>query len=113
MEGRGMKEISGSSRRMYIRSTADILEKWNDICNADITPNCNDMRNTADMNKLNEIFRLPGQSRQAKIISSCRLRLATKEEKNKIATQPCITGSRRLRYASPKFFLTPKRGCSE
>ena len=42
MEGRGMKEISGSSRRMYIRSTADILEKWKDIC-------------IADMNKLNAI----------------------------------------------------------
>ena len=24
MEGRGMKEISGSSRRLYIRSTADM-----------------------------------------------------------------------------------------
>ena len=51
-----MKEISGSSRRMYIRSTADMVQKWKDICNADITPNCNDMRNTADMNKLYEIL---------------------------------------------------------
>ena len=53
-----MKEISGSSRRMYIRSTADMVQKWKDICNADITPNWNDMRNTADMNKLYEIARL-------------------------------------------------------
>jgi len=52
MEGRGMKEISGLSRRMYIRSIADMVQKWKDICNADITPNWNDMRNTVDMNKL-------------------------------------------------------------
>ena len=44
MEGRGMKETSGSSRRMYIRSTADITPNWNDI------------RNTAYMNKLCEII---------------------------------------------------------
>ena len=55
MEGRGMKEISVSSRRMYKRSTADMVQKWKDICNADITPNWNDIRNTADMNKLYEI----------------------------------------------------------
>jgi hypothetical protein len=30
MEGRGMKETSGSSRRMYIRSTAD-MNKLGDI----------------------------------------------------------------------------------
>ncbi len=53
-----MKEISGSSRRMYIRSTVDMVQKWKDICNADITPNCNDMRNTADMNKLSEIHEI-------------------------------------------------------
>ena len=56
MEGREMKETSGSSRRMYIRSTADILRKCKDICNADITPNWNDIRNTAYMNKLCEII---------------------------------------------------------
>ncbi|MHA1541916.1 MAG: hypothetical protein ACTSQH_02970 [Candidatus Hodarchaeales archaeon] len=55
MEERGMKEISGSSRRMYIRSTADMVQKVKNICNADITPNWNDMRNTADMNKLSEM----------------------------------------------------------
>ena len=35
MEGRGMKDTSGSSGRMYIHSTGDI------------TPNCSDIRNTA------------------------------------------------------------------
>jgi len=47
-----MKETFGSSRRMYIRRTADILQKCKDICNADITPNRNDMRNTAYINEL-------------------------------------------------------------
>ena len=56
IEGRGMKKTSGSSRRMYMRSTADILQIWKDICNADITPNCNDMRSTADMNELSAMI---------------------------------------------------------
>ena len=40
MEGRVMKKTSGSSRRMYIRSIADIITNWND------------MESTSDINKL-------------------------------------------------------------
>ena len=35
--------------------------------------------------ELNKIFRLPGQSRQAKIIQTCRLRLTKTKEKKKCA----------------------------
>jgi len=38
---------------MYdIRNTADIPLKWEDICNADITPNRRYMRSIADIPKL-------------------------------------------------------------
>jgi len=40
---------------MYIRSTSDILPKGKDIRNLYIPPNWNDMRNIADITKLNEI----------------------------------------------------------
>jgi len=49
-----MKKTSGSSRRMYIHRTEDILQKYKDLCNADITLNCNDMQSIADMNKLDK-----------------------------------------------------------
>ena len=40
---------------------------------------------TSDIPKLGEIFRLPGQSRQAKIIQTCRLRLTnTKRRKRNV-----------------------------
>jgi len=44
-----IKKMKGanSSKWMYMRSTADISLKWNDVCNADITPNqCNKYSNT-------------------------------------------------------------------
>ncbi|RJS72878.1 hypothetical protein CW714_04010 [Methanophagales archaeon] len=44
-----------SSRRMYIRSTSDILPKCKDMRNWYISPNWNDMRSIADMNELSEI----------------------------------------------------------
>ncbi len=43
-----------SSRRMYIRNTADIPPKWEDIRNADIMPNRSDICNTADIPTLGE-----------------------------------------------------------
>ncbi len=39
MKRRKIKEIGGSSRRMYIRNVADIPPKWKGIRNADIMPN--------------------------------------------------------------------------
>ncbi len=42
MKRRKIKEIGGSSRRMYIRN-ADIMPNWSDICN------------TADIPELSEI----------------------------------------------------------
>ena len=46
-----MKEAN-SSKCMYMRSTADISLKWNDIRNADITPNQDYMQSIADILKL-------------------------------------------------------------
>ena len=48
-----MKEEE-SSKCLYIRSTTDILLKWKDMRNADITPNQRDMRSIADIPKLGE-----------------------------------------------------------
>jgi hypothetical protein len=39
---------------MHIRSTSDILLKWEDIQNSCILPNWDDMRNIADITKLSE-----------------------------------------------------------
>ena len=55
MKGRKIKEKEGSSRGMYIRSTSDILTKGKDIRNSYIPPIWNDMRNIADITKLNSI----------------------------------------------------------
>lgn len=55
MRGRGIKGIGSSYRRMYIRNTADIPQKWKDIRNADIMPNWSDICNTADIPKLYEM----------------------------------------------------------
>lgn len=55
MIGKRFGEKGVSSRGMYIRSTSDILPKWNDIRNSYILPNWNDMRSIADITKLNEI----------------------------------------------------------
>jgi hypothetical protein len=46
------KEIGGSSRRMYIGSTSDMLPKWKDIRNSYILPNWDDMRSIVDISKL-------------------------------------------------------------
>ena len=55
MKGRKIKEIGGSSRGMYIRNIADIIQKWNDIRIADIIPNWSYIRSTADIRKLYKI----------------------------------------------------------
>ena len=47
---------ANSSKWMYMRSTADIPLKWNDICNADIIPNRSYMRSIADIPKLSAIM---------------------------------------------------------
>ena len=44
MKGWEIKEISSSSRGMYIRNIADIIPNWKDICN------------TADIPELAEMF---------------------------------------------------------
>ncbi len=49
---------ANSSKWMYMRSTADIPLKWNDICNADIIPNRSYMRSIADIPKLYEMANL-------------------------------------------------------
>jgi len=36
--GRRIKEIEGSSKGMYIRSTSDILPKWKDMRNIEDIP---------------------------------------------------------------------------
>lgn len=68
-----------------------------------------DIRNKSSfIHELNKIFRIPGQSRQAKIISSCRLRLTKptgKDNTNQIASQPCITTVKRLAKRDPTFLL--------
>jgi len=55
MKGRKIKEKGGSAIVMYLRSTSDILPKGKDIRNSYIPPNRNDMRNIADITKLNSI----------------------------------------------------------
>jgi len=55
MKGRKIKEKGGSTIVMYLRSTSDILPKGKDIRNSYIPPNRNDMRNIADITKLNSI----------------------------------------------------------
>ncbi|NQE06823.1 hypothetical protein C5S32_13205 [ANME-1 cluster archaeon GoMg1] len=54
MIGKRSGEKNFSSRGMYIRSTSDILPKWEDIRSSCIPPNWNDMRNIADIPKLGE-----------------------------------------------------------
>jgi hypothetical protein len=54
MEGKKIEEIEGSAIEMHIRSTSDILPKWEDIRNSFIPPNWDDMRSIADITKLYE-----------------------------------------------------------
>ena len=57
----GEKKIS--SRGMHIRSTSDILPKWEDIRNSYIPPNWNDMRSITDIPKISEIGLIQGNER--------------------------------------------------
>jgi hypothetical protein len=47
---------ANSSKWMYMRSTADISLKWNDIRNAGITPNGSYMWSIADIPKISAII---------------------------------------------------------
>lgn len=53
-----------SSNWMYMRSTVDIPLKWNDILNADMTPNQSYMRTIADILKLGDIVELQRQTKE-------------------------------------------------
>ena len=64
-----MKEEQ-SSKCMHIRSIADLLLKWKDMRNVDITPNWRDMRSIADIPKSSIFFISPGQYIQNKRKSS-------------------------------------------
>ncbi len=47
---------ANSTKWMYMRSTADISLKWNDIRNAGITPNGSYMWSIADIPKISAII---------------------------------------------------------
>jgi|GEM_PF-1212929 len=65
MIGKRFGERKFPSRGMYIRSTSDILPKWNDMRTSYIPPKWNDMRSIADIPKLYEI-RLGGLTKDLK-----------------------------------------------
>lgn len=46
------EEKVGSSRRIYIRSTSDVLPNWKDMRNSHIPPIWDDMRSIADIPEL-------------------------------------------------------------
>jgi hypothetical protein len=55
---------ANSSKWMYMRNTADISLKWNDVLNVDITPNQSYMRTIADILKLGDIVELQRQTKE-------------------------------------------------
>ena len=55
MKGMKIKEKEGSAIEMYIRSSSDIMPKWEDIRSSYIPPNWNDMRSIVDITGLGEI----------------------------------------------------------
>ena len=54
MRGRKIKEKEGSAIGRYIRNIADIIQKYNDICIADIMLNRSYIRSTVDITELGE-----------------------------------------------------------
>jgi len=54
-KGRKIKEKERSAIGWYIRNIADIIQKCNDICIADIMSNRSYIRGTADITELYEI----------------------------------------------------------
>jgi hypothetical protein len=54
-KGRKIEVKERSAIGMYIRNIADIIQKCNDICIADIMPNRSYIHSTADITELGEI----------------------------------------------------------